>query len=200
MDIVVCGIPRSGSTLVWQILREVFPDQLIGKTHLCTRKPEVVPVATIRDPHDVVASLYRVRLSRGGEGAGSQEGLENVLRLAQKHFEVFPQLLVGSYLLLRYEQFFNNHQIIYDGILKTFGTCVSPEDRERIDTKCSLEANRIRASHLKDFNEMDENFIHGDHIGPAPEPGSWMTMLPDWAVGRVKEVCGPIAEEWNYAN
>lgn len=32
-SIVMCGIPRSGSTLVWQILQAVFPGQDIPKTH-----------------------------------------------------------------------------------------------------------------------------------------------------------------------
>jgi len=198
--IVICGIPRSGSTLVWQIFRGVFPDKLVFKIH-----PEswefvgCCAVATIRNPYDVAASLYRVRLSRGGENVGNAAGLEIILNRVQMCFGSLSEMMTEPHLLLRYEEFFNHHVTIYNGIKKHFGEQVALHERERIDTKYSLEANRKRALKLKNFNEMDKEGIHGDHIGPVV-PGSWREALPKWALLRVSQVCLPIAEEWDYEN
>lgn len=61
--LMICSIPRSGSTLVEQILQEVFPSERVCKTHPATtdwRPNGELVLTTIRDPRDVVASLYRV--------------------------------------------------------------------------------------------------------------------------------------------
>lgn len=196
--VVMCGIPRSGSTLVWQILSEVL-DQDIPKTHPGDWDPDGVSLAvvTIRDPRDVAASLYRVRISRGGPEVGGPEGLDNVLRQLQMYFRSVPKVLKGPHILLRYEELFENIDLIWGVFLGEFGVRIPCTEQSRIEEKFSLQANRERAACLKDFNEFDEYRIHGDHIGPAV-PGSWRRSLPEWAHGCVEKVCGPIAREWDY--
>jgi hypothetical protein len=50
---------------------------------------------------------------------------------------------------------------------------------------------------LKDFNEWDDDMIHGDHIG-AVKPGSWPKVLPEELWEPMLKFCWPIAEEWGY--
>lgn len=202
--IVVCGIPRSGSTLVWQILQEVFPEQDILQTHPADtdRIPDndSLIVVSIRDPRDVAASLYRVRLSRGGDDVGGMDGLETVLARTKMYFsaaKALMRLASVRILLLRYEHFVHDRQVIYNSILDALGVAVPQKEQKRINAKFSLEANRARASKMEDFTEIGEFKIHGDHIGPVA-PGSWMSSLPKWATQRVIDVCTPIAEEWGY--
>lgn len=198
--VVMCGIPRSGSTLVWQVLSEVLPGP-IPQTHPAAweRDGESVAVVTIRDPHDVAASLYRVRISRGGVGVGGEEGLANVLKQVQIYFGAVPRVLESPHLLLRYEEFVYDRDVIWRAIWDSFGVEVLPPERERIERKFSLEANQKRAAKLRDFNEVGEHHIHGDHIGPV-DPGSWKWELPVETWERVRGVCGPIADEWDYAH
>lgn len=198
--IVMCGIPRSGSTLVWQILSEVFPQPIL-QTHPAAWQPDgsSLAVVTIRHPKDVAASLYRVRLSRGGGNVGGLEGLENVLLQLSLHFDAVPAIMEGPHLLLRYEQLFQSMKVLWNAIEQTFGRSVLSDEQERIEGMFSLDANRKRAAQLKDFNEVGEYHIHGDHMGPAL-PGSWRQTLPEWAWDRVREVCDPIAVEWDYAD
>lgn len=199
-QVVMCGIPRSGSTLVWQILSEVLPHPIL-QTHPASWEPDgtSLVVVTIRDPRDVAASLYRVRISRGGLGVGGPEGLENVLQQMNLHFKGAQKILEGPHLLLRYEEFFWSMRVIWDALCRTFGLLIPPPDRERIEKMFSLDANRERASKLKDFNQVGEYHIHGDHVGEAV-PGSWVRTLPEWAWPRMKEVCNPLREGWGYAD
>ena len=200
-SIVVCGIPRSGSTLVGQIFQEVFSDLKIPKIHPTPHElpsEDALVAITIRDPRDVVASLYRVRMSRGGEDVGGRKGLETVVIQAHKHFGTLSKIQSrNKNILLRYEDFVHDYDIIYEALLKLTGILVPEKDRCRINNKFSLEANRERASRLKDFNEIGEYEIHGDHIGPV-EPGTWVTSLPTWAVGMVEDVCDTLCKEWGY--
>lgn len=66
MNVVCCGIPRSGSTLCWQILSALFPDREIFKTHPAAWEPDgrTVTFITLRHPYDVAASRYQFRITR----------------------------------------------------------------------------------------------------------------------------------------
>jgi len=197
--IVMCGIPRSGSTLVWQILQAVFPDQEIIKTHPDIWKVDgSTIVASIRDPHDVVLSLLTVRLSRQETKIVTQDDIEIVLARTVLSFNKLNELLNESrHVILRYEQFYNSYSLIYDMIRNTFDEVVCSSDRERINNKFSLDRNKERAKMLKNFNEVGIDQIHGDHIDYV-DPGCWIKYLPEWSLNRVKEVCKPLCKEWNY--
>lgn len=201
--IVVCGIPRSGSTLVGQIVQEVFSEQHVLKTHPADTgwmPGDEWIIFTIRDPRDVVASLYRVRLSRGGDNVAGRAGLDAVLGRVQQHFDALSlmRVPVGS-VLLRYEAFVHDYGVVFDGVQALTQRRIPAPQRSHISTKFSLGANRHRADKLKDFNEVGDYQIHGDHIG-AVEPGMWRKSLPEWGLKRVCDVCQPFVKEWGYEN
>jgi len=197
-QIVMCGIPRSGSTLVWQILQAVFPNEAIPKTHPDVWEPDgSTVIVSIRNPFDVVASLLRVRLSRERRNTPDENDIENVLGRTTLCFERLDGLLYGPHALLRYEYFYKDYSLIYDMIRSVFGLYISPNNRKKINQQFSLERNRERADALKDFSEVDGDQIHGDHIGHVI-PGYWEEYLPDWSFSRVVEVCEPICREWGY--
>lgn len=197
-QIVMCGIPRSGSTLVWQILQAVFPDANVIKTH-----PDIwqsdgsIVIVSIRNPFDVVASLLRVRLSREGRKEPVQDDIENVLGRTKLCFDQLDGLLFGPCYILRYEHFYRDYSLVYDMVRSVFGLSVSFADRDRINQQFSLKSNLERASALKDFNEVDELQIHGDHIGRV-HPGYWERYLPNWSFSQVLETCESICKKWGY--
>jgi len=198
-NIVMCGVPRSGSTLVWQILQAVFPGQKIPKTHPgMWEANESIVVVSIRNPYDITASLLRVRLNREGRKKPNWRDIKTVLRRNAQSFNCLKDVLLGPHApILRYEDFYNDYSLIYIMIERMFDVVVSFRDRKKINGRFSLARNRSRAGALKDFNEIDKDQIHGNHIGHVT-PGYWVTYLPDWSMERVKEVCAPLCKEWGY--
>jgi hypothetical protein len=199
-QIVTCGIPRSGSTLVWQILQAVFPDQEIIKTHpdIWSEVNEGIIIASIRNPYDVVASLLRVRLSRQKTDEAVKDDIEAVLKRTVLSFEKLNILMDNCFnYILRYEYFYKDYSLIYDMIRSVFVVNVSADDRNNINSRFSLENNKKRADDSRDFNQVGEDKIHGDHIGHV-HPGYWSEYLPSWSLERVKEICEPLCKEWGY--
>ena len=198
--IVACGIPRSGSTLVWQILQAVFPQNIIPKIHPgCSYIANSSVLLSIRQPHDVVASMYRVRLSRAGVCEGTHADVETVIADIEKSFTLMNAFLLGHNVLIRYEDFYKDYTLIYNAIYMLTGVDVPREARKAINEKYSLEANRKRAAVLDNFNEFDTDQIHGDHIG-AVVPSYWRGTLPKGSWDEVATVCNHIAEMWGYEN
>ena len=200
MKLLLCGIPRSGSTLVWQIMKTLFPEQEIPQTHPDAEDRKwaeegVVSITTIRHPCDVAASRFRVRISRGGEGVGNEAGLEAELAVMKMMFEGLEDVHKYDHRMLRYEDFYNDHHPIYE-MVEDLGRTVPNKLRSEISVKYSAKANRQRAESLSSFNVFDDERIHGDHIGPV-HPGSWL-FLPNWQRKMIKEVCQPIADKWEY--
>ena len=198
-DIVMSCIPRTGSTLVWQILKHVLPGHDIVRTHpeAWDNDPGACLIATIRNPFDVAASLYRVRISRGGEDVGNKEGLDIVLGRTRLYFSHLHRTLEADPIVLKYEDFYNDHNYIFNKLADAFGIEIPEAEREEISSRYTVEENRKRANALKDFNEMDEEEIHGDHIGTVV-PGSWKQTVPYWGHDRVEKTCRPIAREFGY--
>lgn len=194
----MCGIPRSGSTLIWQILQALFPNDFVVKTH-----PDIwmndgsFLIASIRSPHDVVASLLRVRLSREGRNKICSEDVDAVIKRMIISFDRLKELLKGPHILFRYEQFYNNHSIIYNVIENIYSIKINNNMRERINDQFNWKSNKKRADKLNNFNEIGEAQIHGDHIGHV-HPGYWCEYLPDWCLDNVRKICNEIGRQWGY--
>ena len=199
-DIVMCGIPRSGSTLVWQILQAVFPKSKVLKTHPDLWEADGSTVVTsIRNPHDVAASLLRVRMSRYKIPKEiTDDDIITVLRRTQMNFNNLKEILIGPHApVLRYENFYNDYNIIFKMIKEYFNVEIPIEIQFQISCKFSVIENKKRADALKDFNEVDEYQIHGDHLGHIT-PGYWKYYFPEKYILCVKNECNLIAKEWNY--
>ncbi|MHA1345004.1 MAG: hypothetical protein ACTSO3_01255 [Candidatus Heimdallarchaeaceae archaeon] len=198
-NMVMCGIPRSGSTLIWQILQSIFPRQKIIKTHPYDWDADGSWVfASIRDPRDIAASLLRVRLSREGKKRNLEgKDIRQELKRMELNFEKLRKLIIGPHVILRYEEFYQNYDIIYDSICKTFNITIPTKIRLQLNSKFSLKNNKGRADNLKNFYDVDEWHVHGDHIGHI-HPGYWKEFIPSWGMHYINKVCLPICKEWNY--
>lgn len=200
MNVVhACGIPRSGSTLVHQILRSVLDGWDIRHSHpaaLIGRRDEPL-LATYRDPYDVAASRYRVRISRGGESDGGAVGLMAEIDEMHRHFSAFIALDRCNMVSLRYESYWNNHAPIYNAIEEVCGVRVDEDRRLEISERFSVKANRERAGKLADFNQVDDTGIHGAHVA-TPEPGGWR-MMPEWSRTIIVQRASQYRETLGYA-
>ena len=97
--------------------------------------------------------------------------------------------------ILRYEEFFNNFNVVYDMLLSRLNISVSSKLRKQIDEECSLEANRRRSYSKR--TEWETTRIGSCHVGIGT-PGMWKLFIPLWGYDLIQKWCDPLCKEWDY--
>lgn len=202
-SVTSCGIPRTGSTLTWQILHLLYPQQYVRKVHPTEWEPTGDwVVTTVRHPLDSAASRYRMRLLRAEQSGvdptteyiSGWTGMEAELNEQAKHFVALRNMLkYPRLILLKYEDFVHNYDVIFDAIQFSMGRVIPPSERETLTRHVGLEANRRRSEGSRD----DQWHIHHGHVA-TPEPGQWRKVIPEALHERVVEACRPFCKEWGY--
>ena len=197
--LVSCGVPRTGSTLTWQIASQVLGEP-VQKIHPAEYEPDGSWVlATVRHPLDTAASRYRFRLCRSpgdtSEAVAGWPGLHTELMEMRKHFHALAAFQDYQRLVvLRYEDFFGNYECIYNALEGMTGRPVYGRQREAITRDCGLAANRERSQKPADFQRYQ---IHPGHVGAAV-PGTWRDVIPEQFHTQTLEFCEDICEAWGY--
>lgn len=192
--IVQFGMSRTGSTLIYRVLKEIFPN--VEKCHL----PEVGPylgtdakiVTTVRDPVDSFISHVRVVhypdsipsiiLSQSYAGYINQRLYEH------KQFNKILDENQDQILLLKYENFYNDFGYIFDKLENFFDIEIYEGKRVDIINKCGVEKAMEIQSTMTSFSEHDkETHIHGRHI-VSPEPGSPSMFLKEKDVALLERL------------
>lgn len=155
--------PRSGSTLVFNIVREVLPDRKIDKTHNYNPKfAKHKVVVTYRHPLDSIAS----GIQRYGRTPSDQE-IENQIEEfnASGIWELLDIRDKLNVLMLRYDNFYNNFAYIFDSLEKFFRIEIPEEQRAEISEKYKIEVVQKVAQQFDSFHAFDEvTHWHGKHI------------------------------------
>ena len=160
-SILISGMPRSGSTFLWQCIREIIkndPDISLDRNHGGVHgKNYDFVLLTYRNIFDIVKSLS--------------------LTHKMKIHEILEQNFFGEYL----NQFLDDHKkgklIVYENylpenpnkLIDLVFNMIFPEKKNqtyKIIEKFSLEENKRRASKYEDFSSYDreDSMIHGNHI------------------------------------
>jgi len=198
MNILQYGIPRSGTTVIWQILHEIFPKYDVIKTH-SFKNLKCKAVITVRDFRDVLVSQFMTDREKKNK--------MQCLDLNKKLFKskeitspIFSKIIIKKYsiriekeektlqkyidiygnncLCLRYEKFFENFKYIFDNLENFFNISIKNKQQELIKYKCNLKNNKRVSDMLEDFNQWDINtLIHGHHIINGV-PGNWKKVIP----------------------
>jgi hypothetical protein len=174
--IISIGLERSGSTMIWQFLADLYPDG-IAKTHQFIDR-DVPVIATTRDPRDCVVSSIRSyepgtkRVEPVKFASYREIFIEKSVRALLRYVERKRRLLV-----LPYEAFIQRPNMIFDGFERFLGMHIHPDRREALLSKFSMEANRKRATRFKSFHSFDpKTHIHGDHVHEG-KIGSWLDFV-----------------------
>lgn len=185
MKCIQFGPIRSGTTLIWNILKEFFP--YIKKTHTFPSKKEYKIISTIRDPRDILKSLLIISLSKKKESltqSSKKITLEMINFEIQKIKKLGLDYLLNNkhhknILILRYELFHNNYNYIFDNLEKFLNLKISPEKRIEIQNKYNIKNLKKISKEQQHFRNWDKKtLIHGKHISANPEPGSWKEYIP----------------------
>lgn len=182
------GIPRSGSSLVFAYLRELFPDRAV-KTHLYQIDMPTVPtIVTVRDIRDVLVSYNRVINNQAQAVKLTPEAVYQGLNAVQNMVKEANACFINCHAkrILRYEDFRNQPDLIYDAIedlLEMSRGTINEECRREVTCKFSLEAVKGQVQNLQKFEQLEgSGLFHGLHIDKG-EIGAWRTCLtPEHAV------------------
>lgn len=169
---------RSGSTLVYNILREAFPEKKISKRHRIKRgdiKNKKI-ITTYRNPLDCLASSFkRYQLEPSDLNIKNQilelknNGLDDLLEIFQDE----------NILLLKYEDFFNDYGFVFDKLEIFFSENISQDTRQKIVTKFNVDEVVKVTSKYENFNQYDSStHLHGNHISNSKgKPNSYIDFF-----------------------
>ena len=189
------GIRRSGSTFVYQSLCDLFQDGII-KTHLYYRNDFKIKVlATIRDFRDCLTSLCRCYHPK------LEQLSANILRKYERMIIPSIQALqryqkYHECIILRYEDFISNTDLIFDAIEALTEIEISSDHRNNICQSHSMEQNKIIAAKMKNFHKFDPcNQIHGNHIHDGTS--KWKQYVSDPNI--MDHIFGSALKQFNYS-
>ena len=159
------GPPRSGSTLIYNIMCELFPTKKIFKVHMKRKMCSVlVTVGTYRNPLDSIASsLLRYKIEKP-----SDEDIKKQIDVFNKSdLKYIPKMIeMSNILMLKYENFLNNYDYIFDHFEEFFSIKILTEKRTFLKEKLGMKSVEKKLKSMDDkFGEMDKNSqLHGNHI------------------------------------
>lgn len=190
---------RTGSTLVFNLLREVLPQKKVLKKHQFSSGFGHCPiVATVRHPLDAIASVCRVggiEISDQGLSKATRDFFENgaddLIRIKDR-----PNVL-----LLRYELFINDFDYIFTKLEQFFKLNISSVERSRLAKKYSIENAKKIAARFDRFSEWDlETQIHGNHLSDNAERiGYSIDLFSSSQADSLKIACAAYMKAFDYS-
>ncbi|MEJ1382233.1 MAG: hypothetical protein RPT95_14920, partial [Candidatus Sedimenticola sp. (ex Thyasira tokunagai)] len=190
--------PRSGSTLVYNILRDLFPGKYIKKRHSYESNDSKFPmVVTYRHPLDCIASsIQRYELIPTDEVINQQisefeeNGIWDILEIKDN----------PSVLMLRYEEFARDFNVIFNELEIFFGIKISHQKRRSLSGRYNINnVEKIIAS-MDSFSEYDKiTHWHGKHI--SAYKGSsyyYKEFFTDSQIRYLEYVYNKFFQEFNY--
>lgn len=189
---------RTGSTLIYNLLRESLPHKKLVKQHTYSSLFGHLPiVVTVRHPFDAVASICRVNEFGVSDEtlpqafkSFSDNGAADVVRIKDK-----PNVLV-----LYYHKFINDYEYVFSEFERFFSIRISPELRASLTEKYSLKSARKIAESKGSFGQWDPvTMIHGEHISDnADRHGYASELFSESQLAYLSEYCADFMTAFGY--
>lgn len=197
MTVLVYSVPRTGSTLIWQCLNNIFAPVLKShKDHIwdyssgvkiCTQKPQITLdyscpcVITERDNLETFLSWYKYVNNFDLEFFKKECAKDDFFEKARQAVPNFKKNLEdlnnvkshykGPILILQYEKFWNDYDYIFGQFEKFFKITLNDEIKNKIKNTTNRKTNISIQKQMKSAAEHDvKTHIHGNHISFA-KPG-----------------------------
>lgn len=196
--IIQFSAPRSGSTLIYNVLRDIFPESIIRKQHNLNMDDLSFPVvATCRHPLDSIASsIQRYELTPTNDVIEQQiiEFKENGL------LDLISISHLPNVLLLRYEDFVDDFEKIFIEVEKFFDVRIPLEKKHKISTEYQIECVENAVEKMGSFEEYDKvTFWHGKHISSYKgRPYYYMEYFQKDQITYLKNVYKEFLQEFKY--
>lgn len=178
-QIIQLSPPRTGSTLLFNILKCLFEDeqylqstsiglvegssQKVIKTHdlVGTYSKKAFFFVTVRHPIPSILSVFRI-LNNSPNDKTIRIYLQNYM---ERLYEVDSLLRMGKdVVVLKYEEFSVDMNHIFQAIEQSFSLKIHEQDKELMRTYLSKENVQNYIQQFQSFNEYDSTHFHGNHI------------------------------------
>jgi hypothetical protein len=160
-DAITFGIPRSGTTLFWNIIKDVLNEYNINviKTHTFEEQfKENKCFIIVRDIRDALISQFRVYVNDSSEP--KLITLEEFLKYENEfneHFKhLIPFLQCNQHYVFKYEEFIHNHNKLYNQLEILYDISIPINVRTSISEK--YKENNVK-NIIKNINSIDEKEI-----------------------------------------
>jgi len=195
MKIVQFGIPRSGSTLVTQIMKNALKEKVF-KVHDYFGGDKIV--CTYRDFRDSSISNWRTRINPDKNRKISRQEIYKQFKDTVLHVRSLRRYKEeNKAIFLRYEDFVNNYNFIYDELEKYFNIKLDQENRIKLTNYSSFNQNMERSKKFKNFSEWDDTGIHGLHLYKG-QVGTWKEFINEDDIDYINDLYFSLLIEWGY--
>tara|TARA_Y100000389_G_scaffold154931_1_gene155524 strand:+ start:4565 stop:5176 length:612 start_codon:yes stop_codon:yes gene_type:complete len=187
---------RSGSTLVYNILRE-FSNVI--KTHNMSVKNGQLYVITYRHPYNCIISSL-LRNERKINSSNIKSEISEYLKNGGKDL-LKNDLLKKNILLLQYEEFFNNYEVIYNKLEKFLNINIDENKKIELSKKYHITNVKKITNKYKKFKEYDKTtHLHGKHISEYNGQTDYKKILSENDIYMLKENknLNEIIKKFNY--
>ena len=169
---------RSGSTLVYNILKEIFSNKMIYKRHSLRmtdiKKRNVI--ITYRNPLDCLTSSFK----RYGLEVNDNNIKDQILELKRNGLDDLLIIFDAENVLkLKYEDFYNDYDFVFDKLEIFFGINIAQEMRQKIEQKFKIDKVIEFTKKYEDFSKYDKStHLHGNHISNSKgKPNSYVDFF-----------------------
>ena len=196
--IIQFGPVRSGSTLVYNLLRDIFPNSDVRKTHNIEKNPSTkYIVATYRNPLDTIASIHHIH----DQIPTKTTIREKIFFMKNNGLIDFLNIIDNDKILkLKYEDFYNNYNYIYDKFETYFKIKIDSRQRLLLNKKYKINNVKKIVQKYDSFHYFDGiTHWHGDHISPRNgAPNSYDKVFNDEQIEFIKKGIGDIIKKLDY--
>jgi hypothetical protein len=197
LEVVCYGVPRSGSTLVYQLVSAIYPAG-VAKTHrYCSHR--VKTTVSFRDFRDVVVSLWRRSNPTARDRQMTEQEVEKFGATCRSRIEELDRYFDrGGICPLRYEDFAPNPALVFSALEQSFGIVVPSEKAASLIENFSIEKNAAIARKLGSFKSIDPSSqIHGNHIFRG-EIGGWRQFVSGPAAQQLQDLLREPLRRYGY--
>jgi len=200
--IIQFGPPRTGSTLLWNVTRTLYPDEKVIKKHKLDKFHKSIfcrshILVSIRNPLDAISSSIERY-----EQKPTPEVIEKHIKEYEKNgiWDVLKISDLKRVCILKYEDFAFNWDFMFSNIESLVGRKF-PQDRVMLcKKKYSIEAVIQKAESLGNFSKHDPtDHIHGKHISKSKgRPNHYIDFLSPDAANRAYSHFEPFFKKFDY--
>lgn len=222
-DVVICGMPRSGSTLLFNIIKEMLrlhytkidPYFINDKQYNKLLKSEISLV--VKKNHRY-SPLLKKRIMKGlSIGFFTHRDIRDVV-VSLKQIGRIPEFdkwtnrgrlrkIVNDALLyaetrkvtmIEYDQLLNQKKNVIDQLEKRLGLKLTDEEKEIIIQKTDIDKTKKMLESRNESEQIDySNHLHQNHISDG-KVGKWKDILTDDEIVRINNEAKDFLNLFNY--
>jgi hypothetical protein len=198
--IIICSCPRTGSTLVYNLIKEVFDTYTVEKTHKIDNfDNENLYIIPIRHPYNSIISIGLCNKLQFDKQHDLLNCVNNYLDYGGN--DIINIQDTENILHLHYENFYNNLEYVYKSIEEKLNINIPEYIKTDVIKKHSLENVKNLIKNMNDFKLVDnETQYHGLHISKYNGNTNYRLILSEDQIKYLKKITNlnKIIEKFNY--